>query len=284
MNLFDLHCDTATELYRRNLPFDNAETHLNKNNAKGHDLTQCFAVFLNDRANPLPGMDFFNAVTDTVFPQLTGENVTPVLTVEGAGLLAEDPDWIEKIKAKGCRMASLVWNGKNSLATGALTDDRAGLTPRGKETVTELIRQKIAVDVSHLSEAGTEEILTLTDAPIVASHSNAKALCPHLRNLSDEIAGEIFRRGGLVGLNLYPEFLTDHRATVDDLLRHAEHFLTLGGETGLALGCDLDGVDRLPEGITGFADLPKLYDRFCTAFGSSVAGNIFYDNANRFFF
>ncbi len=283
MNVFDLHCDTATELYRRNLPFDNPVTHVNANNTAGHTVVQCFAVFFNDRKPHPEAMDFFSAVTDTVFPQLHRPGLTPILTAEGAGVLAADPDWIEKIAAKGCRMAGLVWNGRNPLATGAATDDRARLTPRGREAVLELIARNVAVDVSHLSAAGTEEILTLTDAPIVASHSNAKAICPHVRNLSDAVAAEIFRRGGVVGLNLYPEFLSVKEASVDHVLRHAEHFLSLGGAQGLALGCDLDGIDRLPRGMTDFSSLQLLYNRFCKAFGNHVAEDIFYNNAQRFF-
>lgn len=283
MNVFDLHCDTATELYRRDLPFENTETHINAHNIEGHTVTQCFAVFFNDKTDKPYGMDFFHAVVDNVFPQLTRPGLTPILTVEGAGVLATEPDWIETIARAGCRMAGLVWNGKNPLATGAATDDGAGLTPMGRAAVLELMERGITVDVSHLSAAGTEEMLELTDTPIVASHSNAKEICNHVRNLSAPVATEIFRRGGLVGLNLYPEFLAQEDAKIDDVLRHAEHFLSLGGERGLALGCDLDGINRLPLGMTDFASLQLLYDRFCSAFGNCTADNIFHYNAQRFF-
>ena len=283
MNVFDLHCDTATELFRRGLSFDSEKTHVNGQNVKGHRLTQCFAVFFNDQKEISDPWKFFDAVTETVFPSLFREGLTPLLTVEGAGVLACDPNWADRLSRADCRMAGLVWNGKNSWATGALTDDFAGLSPQGKEAVSELIRHKIAVDVSHLSAAGTEEILHLTDAPVVASHSNAKAVCNHVRNLSDGVAREIFARGGLVGLNLYPEFLTKSDASVNDILRHAEHFLSLGGETGLALGCDFDGVDKLPRGITDFSSLFSLYHRFCQAFGTPLSDGIFHKNAQDFF-
>lgn len=283
MKLFDLHCDTATELFHRNLPFDNSVTQINRSVLQGHHVTQCFAVFFNDAVkNPL-GMDFFRAVVQRIFPQLHQVGLTPLITVEGAGVLATEPDWIHVLSAYGCTMAGLVWNGQNPLATGALTDDNAPLTPLGRQAVLELISRNIAVDVSHLSHRGTEEILTLTNAPIVASHSNAKALCNHPRNLSDEVAREIFSRGGLVGLNLYPEFLAQTDAGIDDVLRHGEHFLSLGGENGLCLGCDLDGIDRLPRGMTGFSSLQDLYNACCNAFGTEISQNIFYQNASRFF-
>ncbi len=283
MNVFDLHCDTATELYRRNLFFDNSVTHINRTTVGKHRLTQCFAVFFNDASDSPLGMDFFHAVTDTVFPQLHTETVTPILTVEGGGVLATDPHWIDVLAEKNCRMAGLVWNGKNPLATGAMTDDRAKLTPLGRESVLELIARNIAVDVSHCSAAGTEEILQLTDAPIVASHSNAKAVCPHPRNLSDGVAREIFARGGLVGLNLYPEFLSEQPAGIDAVLRHAEHFFSLGGEDGLCLGCDLDGIDRMPSGMKDFSSLALLYDAFCNAFSPHLARKVFYENGAAFF-
>ncbi|MBQ1273030.1 MAG: membrane dipeptidase, partial [Clostridia bacterium] len=155
--------------------------------------------------------------------------------------------------------------------------------PLGREAVLELIAREIAVDVSHLSAAGTEEILTLTDAPIVASHSNAKAILPHPRNLSDSVAREIFARGGLVGLNLYPNFLAENGAEIQDVLHHAQHFLALGGEQGLCLGCDLDGIDRLPEPMKDFSSLPLLYNAFQNAFGTAIADGVFYQNATRFF-
>lgn len=283
MNVFDLHCDTATELYRRNLSFDNSKTHINRSSVEGHNLTQCFAVFFNDKRENPSAMDFFHRVTEQVFPQLHREGLTPILTLEGAGVLAKNPRWIDEIAAKSCRMAGLVWNGTNPLATGAMTDDNALLTPLGREAVRELTTRGITLDVSHLSAKGTEEILMLISDPIVASHSNSKTILHHPRNLSDEVAKELFRRKGLVGLNLYPEFLAENEVGMDDVLRHAEHFLSLGGETGLALGCDLGGIDRLPQGMKDFSSLPLLHQRFTNAFGSEIADGIFYNNASRFF-
>lgn len=284
MNLFDLHCDTATVLYQKNLPFKNSQTHINYRNLEGHRVTQCFAVFFSDKAKPFPGKDFFSAVADTVFPQLRRPGLTPMLTAEGVGVMAEETGWIDLLLSKNCRMASLVWNGTNSLATGAVTDNRAPLTDAGKEAAKELEERGIVLDVSHLSDKGTEDLLSLTRRPIVASHSNAREVTPHVRNLPDELATEIFHRGGLVGLNLYPPFLSSAgNAVTEDILRHAEHFLALGGEQGLALGCDLDGVEALPAGIRHLGDLPLLHRQFCNAFGETTANNIFHNNAARFF-
>jgi len=283
MKIFDLHCDTATVLYRKNLSFDNPITQINAAATEGHALTQCFAVFFPDRTETDEAFSLLEGVKEKVFPQFETENLRPILTAEGAGVLAGRPDWVRRLKELDCRMAGLVWNGTNSLATGAMTDDRAPLSEAGIRAVKELTQVGITVDVSHLSAAGTDGILSLTDAPVVASHSNARRVCNHPRNLTDEAATEIFRRGGLVGLNLYPPFLSEDRATIRDAVRHAEHLLTLGGQTGLALGCDLDGVEILPEGIGGFSDLPILFRAFQEAFGTERAEGIFYRNAARFF-
>ena len=285
MKIFDLHCDTAGVLYQKNIPFKNNILHINAKDAnRVGPLTQCFAVFLNDRRKKTRGMNYVRAVYQTVFPQIRKSGVTPIFTVEGGGVLADEgTDWIGELKRMDCRMFGLVWNGENPLATGAVTDDAAPLKPLGVQAVKDLTDEGILLDVSHLSTAGTHQILTLTEAPIVASHSNARALCTSPRNLTDGHATEIFRRGGLVGLNLYPPFLTEGTATLNDLCRHAEHFLSLGGERGLCLGCDLDGVEKLPEGFTGIRDLPRVYELFSEEFGETITNNIFYNNAARLF-
>lgn len=283
MILFDLHCDTATELYYRNLPFETQETHVNSHTVRGITLTQCFAVFFREDLSPEQGADLFRKVAESSLPRVKQEGVTPILTGEGVGILSPLRGWEDLLAAYGCRMAGLVWNGKNPLATGAVTDDRAPLTPRGKEAIGELTRRSIILDVSHLSAAGTDQVLSLTQTPVAASHSNARTVCNHPRNLTDSAAREIFARGGVVGLNLYPPFLSSSQATPDDLLRHAEHFFSLGGERGVALGCDLDGIDRLPLGMKDLSSLFLLYDRFLSAFGKETADRVFYQNAQAFF-
>lgn len=284
MKIFDLHCDTATELFLRGLPFENRETQLRAEVLpEGTELIQCFAVFYNDVRPGRRDLAYTEQIVRAVFPQLTRPGLTPILTVEGAGVLAEDrEDWPERLCALGCRMAGLVWNGENRLACGAASDDRKGLTVQGREAVLRMISCSVVPDVSHLSAAGTEDLLALTEAPIAASHSNARGVCPHPRNLTDAAAKEIFFRGGVVGLNLYPPFLGEDPG-IDDVLRHAEYFFSLGGENGVCLGCDFDGVDRLPRGIRDGSSLPLLYNAAVRAFGVSLADRIFYQNAARFF-
>ena len=108
------------------------------------------------------------------------------------------------------------------------------------------------IDVSHLSDRAFFDLCDITTAPFVASHSNSRAVCGHVRNLTDEQFRILCNFGGLVGLNLYAPFLNDSgRAEFSDVRRHLDHFLELGGEHRLALGGDLDGCDALPAGFTG---------------------------------
>ena len=282
MKFFDLHCDTATVLYDQKLSFDNNKTQLRKNALGGMELTQCFAVFFNDLTPDPPGMEYLTQIHRTVFPQLK-ETTSPLLTVEGAGVLARtSDDWIERLAELDCRMAGLCWNGDTPLGTGAVTNDFAPLKTQGKEAVLRLWEKGIVTDVSHLSAAGTEDVLSIAEFPVAASHSNLRSVWDHPRNLTDEAAKEIFARGGVIGLNLYPPFLGE-KGTIDDLIRHAERFLFLGGENGLCLGGDLDGIERLPEGMTDISSYKLLFQRFQEAFGDTVCEKICYENAARFF-
>lgn len=220
------------------------------------------------------------------------------LSIEGAELLEEpdradgtehrnrisDAERVARARQTGVRMVTLSWNYRNAYACGALTDNHEGLSPRGKALVRKLTEQGILIDVSHLSERGFWDVCEATDAPFVASHSNAAAVCPHLRNLTDAQFVEIARRGGLVGLNLYTPFLTrQETAGLSDIRAHIDHFLALGGAHTLALGCDFDGCDHLPDGIAGLADIASLAEQLReVGYASSLLDALFYNNAYTF--
>ena len=124
-----------------------------------------------------------------------------------------------------------------------------------------------------------------TSRPFVASHSNAKALCGHPRNLTDDQFGVLRERGGLVGLNYFKAFLNDdpERADIDDLYAHAEHFLALGGEDVLAMGSDFDG-STMPHGITGLESVEDIAETFLRHnLSEALVRKIFFENAAAFF-
>lgn len=179
------------------------------------------------------------------------------LAIEGAEAVREDEGLLELAYEAGVRMVSLVWNLPNGLSGSCQTGE--GLTEKGKHFFRRAQKLGMLVDVSHLSEKGFWDMAELAEKPIVASHSDSFAVCPHPRNLTDAQFQAICDLGGTAGLNLYGPFLTDGpRVTFDDLRRHLDHFLDLGGEGHLALGADLDGCSVLPEGFAALNDYETL--------------------------
>ena len=140
------------------------------------------------------------------------------------------------------------------------------------------------VDISHASEPLFYDAAEIASKPLVASHSNARAVCNHPRNLTNEQVQIIKQSGGLIGLNFHPPFLKeDGIATVDDLIAHAEHFLSLGAQDSLAVGSDFDGAD-LPQGIRGIGGIHAVFERFLQlGYSETLLNKIFYTNAQKFF-
>ncbi len=208
-----------------------------------------------------------------------------VLTVEGASFLEDDGTALARLDAleqAGAAMVTLTWNGANALGSG--NDTPGGLTPFGRRMVAELESRRIAVDVSHLNEQGFSDLCACATRPFAASHSNARAVCDHPRNLADWQLREIGRCGGVVGLNYFQDFLADtpDQATPDQVLRHVEHMLELAGEHAVALGSDYDGCD-VPDWLRPCFKVSGLYDLLERAYGSTLAERIFFRNALDFF-
>ena len=191
--------------------------------------------------------------------------------------------YAEQIYSLGFRFAMLTWNYENRYACGASSDQHRGLTEEGKELTKYLIDQGIILDISHLSDRGAEDLMTLTDAPIIASHSNVRSVCPHPRNLPEGLIRELIRRQGLIGINFFAPFVGEN-PQVEDLLRHMDVILSLGGEDVLALGGDLDGCDGVfPAGISGVETVPVLRERMEKAgFGAALIEKVFFENAENF--
>ena len=134
-----------------------------------------------------------------------------------------------------------------------------GLKPFGKEAVEYMNQLGIAVDVSHLSDGGFWDVADILSTPFVASHSNCRALCPHPRNLSDEMLHCLADHGGVVGLNFCPAFLDDsEQGTITAMLTHLRHMIRVGGIDCVALGTDFDGIHGKPE-ISGAHQMPVFF-------------------------
>lgn len=305
--IIDLHCDTLTDcMYAASeIPdtLDDPARSLSLSNIpEDVHWAQFFAVFLPDRLRGEEAVRFFDASHENFERQMQkfSSRVSPCrnvadmerawaagktaafLSVENGSAFAGDLSRIEKLKRQGVRAVTLTWNGENELGSGNVTD--RGLTDFGRAAVREMERCGILVDVSHLNDAGLEDVFETAEKPFVATHSNARAICAHKRNLTDAQVKEMVRRGCLIGLNYYGVFLRDdgNVRSLDDLYRHIAHFFDLGAQKDLALGSDFDGAD-LPECLSSPEKIAEAYGYLLSrGLTQQEIDGIFYDNARAF--
>ena len=205
-----------------------------------------------------------------------------LLSIEGADLLDCDAAKIETVANWGVRILNPVWNRANVLSGTNLEDRDRGLSDQGREFIRELYRNHIYPDVSHLSDRGFWDLVEMGEGAIVATHSNARAVCHHRRNLTDDQFRAIRDSGGVVGINLYLNFVGE--PTMDALVAHVEHFLNLGGEKTICLGGDLDGCETLAAGMEGVQDVSRLYDALrARGYSAELLEDIFWNNLRRMF-
>lgn len=203
-----------------------------------------------------------------------------LLSIEGADLIDCNVHKVETVAQWGVRLLNPVWNRANVLSGTNAEDPERGLYAEGRDFIRALEEYGIYPDVSHLSDAGFWDLVHIARRPIVASHSNARAVCPHRRNLTDDQFRAIRDSGGVVGLNLYLHFVG--QPTMDALVAHVEHFLALDGEKTLCLGGDLDGCEALAAGMTGMQDVPKLYEALkARGYSDALLEDIFWNNLRR---
>lgn len=181
----------------------------------------------------------------------SGKNAV-VMTLEGGTGLLGSTEVLEHMYSLGARVCGLTWSD-NDLGASDRADPDTGLTPLGIEMAKKCLELGMLIDVSHLSDRGFYQLCELSDAPLVATHSNFRGACRHSRNLSDEMALELRRRGGMIGaFNLCRSFLReDGDPDTDDILRMTDYALSLLGDDCIGFGCDIDGTsDKYPRGIT----------------------------------
>ncbi|MBP3660618.1 MAG: membrane dipeptidase, partial [Oscillospiraceae bacterium] len=199
-----------------------------------------------------------------------------LLSVEGPEVFDCDPARLRGLRADGFVTMTLTWNADNALA--GWHGSGKGLTDAGRDFVREAERCGILIDVSHLSERAFWELAELSSRPVLASHSNARAVWEHSRNLTDDQLRAIGRCGGTVGLNLYADFLGEH-PDFDTLRRHLDHMLECCGEDHVTLGGDLDGCDALPRGFRDLRDYAGLYDYLLAhGYDAPLLDKLYYNN------
>lgn len=190
------------------------------------------------------------------------ERIGILLSVEGGEILGQNLFMLDIIYQLGVRALGLTWNQRNALADGVgEAETQSRLTNFGREVVMRMNDLGMIIDVSHLNEAGFWHVLELSKDPIVASHSCAKALCNHPRNLTDQQLRALAQHKGVVGVNFYPVFLKETGpVTRKDVVRHICHIAEVAGVETVGLGSDFDGIAEVPEGLEHVGDYANLID------------------------
>ena len=305
---FDAHCDTGTKALRSGEGLRSNGVHLDLTRLGAYaPAAQVFAVFSRPKGHDwragyehdspaealaAHGADCLSALVGelernadlAVLCRSAAEakaaaargKVAAFLAVEGAELLGSSVEGLRAAYDKGVRLVNLTWNYRNPLCGTNQTG--GGLTAAGRAFVREAQKLGVAVDMSHLSDEGFWDCLEIAARPILAGHSNARALCPHPRNLTDEMFSALSKAGGVAGLNLCPAFLGE-APDVETCREHIEHFLALGGEKAVCLGTDFDGIDSPPRGVAGVQDMGALYECLLRHnLPEDLVRDIFYNN------
>ena len=190
--------------------------------------------------------------------------MSAILTMEEGGVINGKMEKLEELYRQGVRLITLTWNFENCLGFPNSDDPELmgkGLKPFGIEVVKRMNDLGMIIDVSHLSDGGFWDVLKYSTKPIVASHSNARALCGHRRNLADDMIRAMAEKGGVAGVNFYPMFVHDSgKITAENLADHVEYMYKLGGEDFVAMGTDFDGFDEGESTITHIGQMDEVYD------------------------
>jgi membrane dipeptidase len=261
--LFDNHCDTLVAVRRTNRDWVSksqdghwdAERYLKVNGKYqvmaifssthliGDTATSFVLEVLGDYYNRIKTTDKIQTIKTKEDLALCGDKLGVILAIEGATPLKGKESILELLFQAGIRLITLSWNHRNELADGIKVGGNYGLTDIGKTLVSSMHEKGIAVDISHLSEAGFWDTSKILKSGMIASHSNAYEICNHPRNLKDEQIKAISDRNGVIGFNFASRFIcSEGKPGKDDFLAHLKHIKKIGGSKVLALGGDLDGI------------------------------------------
>ncbi|HZJ57779.1 MAG TPA: dipeptidase [Clostridia bacterium] len=283
MKIIDGHCDTLTHLLDKSSSMDDISNHVNIDALiMGGVNIQFFAAWIGPRqryGSPLQRgiklidryytmLDEYSAIFVPVFRYadvkgIKHNQIGSLLTVEGGDILEGEIANLRVLHKLGVRLMTLTWNNRNEISDGIMeTSSRSGLSRFGASVVREMNRLNMLIDLSHISVRGFWDAIEHSSDPVIATHSNARAICSHPRNLDDDQILAISEVGGIVGINFYPPFLTDEKeAHIEDIIRHIEYISGLVGIDSLGFGSDFDGIEQLPEDVGGPGDFPKIIER-----------------------
>ncbi|MGL5634461.1 MAG: dipeptidase [Sarcina sp.] len=310
MNFIDLHCDTAMHICE----FDKE---LKKNDIcidieklkKGNALAQFFAMFIELNIVEDPYIYCKEMLRKFKYELEKNKNEISLcrnyddlkiceregklgafLTIEEGAAIKGDINRLREFKEEGISLITLTWNFENEIGypnAGFKYKDK-GLKEKGIEIVEEMNKLGMIIDVSHLSDEGFYDCIKYSKKPIIASHSNVRAMSPHPRNLTDEMLKTLANNGGVTGINFCSAFLINREAvsdlevaTIDDMIRHIKHMRNIAGIDVIALGSDFDGIENKVE-IENAGQFMKLADRLeKEGFSITEIEKIFSENAKR---
>lgn len=327
MRYADMHIDTLNKLLRaRAAGTDCSKQNLYKNDfqvdierlSRANYAAQFFASFVNIGKPPITDSYLMDAIQmmDIFYADIQGHSdkiryagsyedyiknkemglVSGMLSTEGGGVLEGNLDNVERLYDKGMRMFGIIWNHENELGYPNCNpeDSQRGLKTLGKELLERLDDRGVIIDVSHLSDGGFWDVVNLGKRPFMASHSNARAICEHSRNLDDEMIRALADRGGIMGLNIFGLFLEKHKlgedgkaialqSKFDAMIRHISHIINKGGEDVIVLGTDFDGIPEQDADIEDCSQMPKLAEALKNkGFKHSLIEKIAYKNFEGF--
>lgn len=280
--LFDAHCDTIQKIHDNDKSLRENDLHLDLMRLKNRERNsvQIFAAFVDKENDVLPPkerciqlitkyreecrqnsdlIEHCNSTAD-IYSTAAKKKVAGFLGIEGGEALEGKIENLRLFYEMGVRIITLCWNYQNEIADGVMSDGTVGLTDFGKTVVREMNRLGMLIDVSHMSEKSFWDVMDYSKMPIAATHSNSKEIKNHPRNLSDAQIKALIEKNGCIGINIYPEFVSDNACNICDIVRHIEYIMALGGENNIGIGSDFDGIDITPQSLNGAEDLEKIFD------------------------
>lgn len=306
MFICDCHCDTLTELYKKGTSLYANDQHfdIQRQIALGGGLQFCAIFVPTHEFRYYGGLRYTLQLLDKylqevkklhadgidVLQVLTKEDAADVLNHKAATLLAiEEGGAIDgSLKALRClyalgvRAMTLTWSNRNDIADGVNEESSGGgLTVFGRQVVAEMNKLGMLVDVSHIAPAGFWDVIEASSKPIIATHSNAKALCPHPRNLDDKQILAINENDGLIGVTFAGQFLEHdyNDACIESIYRHIDYMLNLmGNDDHIGFGSDFDGISHPPYNLHGVQDYSAVYEYLSKKYSASTVEKITHKN------
>ena len=288
MFICDCHCDTLTELYKKGTALYENEQHLDIKRiiANGGGLQFCaiyvptpeiryngglrYTLCLLDKYKQEiakmkeSGVDVFEVLKNTDVDEVLKHQASTLLAIEEGGAIDGSLEALRMLYELGVRAITLTWSNRNDIADGINEEvTGGGLTVFGRSVVAEMNRLGMLVDVSHISTKSFWDVMQVTTKPIIATHSNAKTLCSHPRNLNDEQIKAIADNDGMIGITFAGQFLEEdyNNACIESVYRHIDYMLNLvGNDDHIGFGSDFDGISHPPYNIKGVQDYVPLIE------------------------